>query len=75
MAMDSGCCEGASASRASRICGSLLFLFLSIPLTTNAIARGLGGSKGEVARGVRRPTIEFIGNKAFSSEKLMEVLF
>jgi outer membrane protein insertion porin family len=42
---------------------------------TNAFARGLDRSKGEVARGVRRPTIEFIGNKAFSSEKLMEVFF
>ena len=75
MAMDCGCYEGASASRASRICGSLLVLFLSVLLTTIAVARDFDGSKGEVARGVRRPTIEFIGNKAFSSEKLMEVFF
>jgi outer membrane protein insertion porin family len=75
MAMDNGRYEGASAMGASRFCGLLLFFFLSVLLTTNAIARDLDGSKGEVARGVRSPTIEFIGNKAFSSENLMEVFF
>ena len=61
-------------SRASRFCASLRLLFLFVLSTTNAVAGDSTGGKRDVERGVRTPKIDFIGNKAFSSEKLMEVL-
>lgn len=60
-------------SRATIFCGSLLFL-LCFFLTTIAVAGDSAGSKADVRRGVQTAKIDFIGNKAFSSEKLQEVL-
>jgi outer membrane protein insertion porin family len=74
MAMNKACHQRPAPSRVSRFCASLLFLFLSVFLTTHAVAGDSTGGKRDVERGVRTPKIDFIGNKAFSSEKLMEVL-
>jgi outer membrane protein insertion porin family len=74
MAMHSACHQGPTSSRAARFRGSLLFLLLSLFLTTIAVARDSTGSKADIERGIRTPKIDFIGNTAFNSEKLLEVL-
>jgi outer membrane protein assembly factor BamA len=74
MAMPSACHHGPTPAHATRFCGSLLFLLLSLSLTTNAVTRDSTGSKADIERGIRTPKIDFIGNKAFSSEKLRQVL-
>src|SRR6266481_1942676 len=74
MAMNNACHQRPAPSRASRFCASLQFLFLSVFLATNTVAGDSTASKADVERGVRTPKIDFIGNKAFSSEKLMEIL-
>src|SRR5690348_2601404 len=74
MAMNNACHQRPAPSRASRFCVSLQVLFLSVFSATNAVARDSTASKADVERGVSTPKIDFIGNKAFSSEKLMEVL-
>ena len=74
MAMNNARHQRPAPSRDSRFCASLLFLFLSVFLATNTVAGDSTASKADVERGVRTPKIDFIGNKAFSSEKLMEVL-
>lgn len=66
--------QGPSSSRDTILCGSLLLLLLSFSLTTIAVAGDSAGSKADVGRGIRTPKIDFIGNKAFSSEKLREGL-
>ncbi len=62
------------SSRATTFCGSVLFLSLSFFLITIAVAGDSTGSKADVGRGIQTPKIDFIGNKAFSSEKLREGL-
>src|SRR5579862_3654695 len=75
MATHSACHQGPPSSRATTVCASLLFLSLSLFLTTSAIAHDLPGSKDDTSSGeTRTPKIDFIGNKAFSSEKLLELL-
>jgi outer membrane protein insertion porin family len=74
MAMHSACPPGPPSSRAATFCASLLFLSLSFFLTTNAVARDSTGNKGDTSSGVITPEIVFVGNTAFSSEKLLEVL-
>ena len=67
--------QGLTSSRAATVCASLLFLSLSLFLTTSAVARDSTENKGDTSSGgIRTPKIDFIGNKAFSSEKLLEVL-
>jgi outer membrane protein insertion porin family len=62
-------------SRATSFCGSLLFLVLSLSLTTIAVARDSTGNKGDTSSsGIGTPKIDFVGNTAFSSEKLLEFL-
>ena len=73
--MPSACHQGPTLSRVTRFCGSILFLLLFSFLTTNAVARDSTGNKADTSTGgTRTPKIDFIGNKAFSSEKLLEVL-
>jgi outer membrane protein insertion porin family len=75
MAMHSACHQGPPSSRAATFCASLLFLSLSLFLTTSAVARDSTGNKGDTSSGrIRTPEIVFVGNTAFSSEKLLEVL-
>src|ERR1700693_4254325 len=70
--MPSACHHGATSSHAKRFCGSLLFLLF---LTTTAIASDSTGNKGDTSSGgIRTAEIVFVGNTAFSSEKLLEVL-
>lgn len=66
--------RGPRSSRATILCGSLLFLLLSFVLATIAIAADSAGSKTDVGRRVQADKIDFFGNEAFSSEKLQEVL-
>src|ERR1700678_1924884 len=73
--MHSACHQGPPSSRAATFCASLLFLSLSLFLTTNAVARDSTGNKGDTSSGeTRTPKIDFIGNKAFRSEKLLQAL-
>jgi outer membrane protein insertion porin family len=73
--MHSACHQGPISSRATSFCGSLFFLVLSLFLTAIADARDSTGSKADTSSsGIRTPEIDFIGNKAFSSEKLRQVL-
>jgi outer membrane protein insertion porin family len=73
--MPSACHQRPTPSHATRFCASLLFLLLSSFLTTNAVARDSTGNKADTSSGgTRTPKIDFIGNKAFSSEKLQQVL-
>jgi outer membrane protein insertion porin family len=72
--MHSACHQVSTPSRVTRFCGSFLFLLLSSFLTTNAFAGDSTGSKADVGREIRTPKVDFIGNKAFSSEKLQEAL-
>ena len=58
-------------SRATTFCASLLFLLL---VTTIAVAGDSTGSKADIERGTKTPKVDFSGNRAFSSEKLLEVL-
>jgi len=63
------------SSRAATFCASLLFLSLSLFLTTSAVARDSTGNKGGTSSaGIITPEIVFVGNTAFCSEKLLEVL-
>lgn len=59
------------SSRLATFCASLLFLSL---LTTIAVAGDSTGSKADIERGTKTPKVDFSGNRAFSSEKLLEVL-
>jgi len=73
--MHSACHQGPTPSRAARFHGSLLFLLLSLFATTNAVARDSTGNKADTSSGgIRTPKIDFTGNTAFSSEKLLEFL-
>jgi outer membrane protein insertion porin family len=72
--MHSACHQGPTTSRATTLCGSFLFLLLSLFLTTNAVARDSTGNKADTSSGIRTPKIDFVGNTAFSSEKLLKVL-
>jgi hypothetical protein len=73
--MHSACPPGPPSSRAATFCASLLFLSLSLFLTTNAVARDSTGSNADTSSGeTRTPKIDFIGNKAFRSEKLLQAL-
>ncbi len=71
--MPSACHHGPTPSYVTRFCASLLFLLLSSFLTANAVARDSTGNKADTSSSGTR-AIDFIGNKAFSSEKLLEVL-
>jgi Surface antigen variable number repeat len=73
--MHSACHQGPPSSRAATFCASLLLLSLSLFLTTNAVARDSTGSNADTSSGeTRTPKIDFIGNKAFRSEKLLQAL-
>jgi outer membrane protein insertion porin family len=72
--MHSACHQGPTPSRATTFCASLLFLLLSLFLTTIAVAGDPTGSKADIERGTSTPKIVFSGNTAFSSEKLLHVL-
>ena len=73
--MHGACRQGPTSSRAARFHGSLLFLLLSLFATTNAVARDSTGNKADTSSGgIRTPKIDFVGNTAFSSEKLLKVL-
>jgi outer membrane protein insertion porin family len=73
--MHSACHHGPTPAHATEFCGSLLFLLLSLFLATNAGADDSAGNKADASSsGIRTPKIDFIGNKAFSSEKLLEAL-
>jgi len=61
------------SSRATTFCASLLLLLLCLFVTT-AAAGDSTGSKADIERGTKTPKIDFSGNRAFSSEKLLEVL-
>lgn len=75
MAMHGACHQGPTSSRAARFYGSLLFLLLPLFATTNAVARDSTGSKADTSSGgIRTPEVVFVGNTAFNSEKLLEVL-
>ena len=70
--MHSACHQGPPSSRAATFRASLLFLLLSLFVTTSAVARDLTGNKGDTSSGgTRTPEIVFVGNTAFSSEKLL----
>ena len=70
--MHSACHQGPTSSRAT-FCASLLLLSLSF--TTIAVAGDSTGNKGDTSSGgIRTPKIDFSGNRAFSSEKLLKVL-
>jgi outer membrane protein insertion porin family len=62
------------STRTKCFCGSLLLLLLSLFLTTDALARDATAVKADVEREIKTPKIDFIGNTAFSSNKLREVL-
>jgi len=62
------------SSRATAFCASLLFLLLALFVKTIAVAGDSTGSKADIERGTKTPKIDFSGNRAFSSEKLLEVL-
>lgn len=66
--------QGPTSSRATTFCASLLFLLSSSFLTTIGLARDSTGNKAEIERGTKTPKIDFIGNSAFNSEKLLKVL-
>jgi hypothetical protein len=72
MAMHAACRQG--LTRAKCFCGSVLFLLLSFFFVSNAVARDSNLSKADIVRGIRTPKIDFVGNTAFGSEKLMDVL-
>jgi outer membrane protein insertion porin family len=72
--MRSPCYQGPTSSRTTTFCASLLFLLLSSFLTTIAVARDSTGNKADTSSGIRTPKIDFVGNTAFNSEKLLEVL-
>jgi outer membrane protein insertion porin family len=72
--MRSACHQGLTPSRATTFGSSLLFLLLSLFLTTIAVAGDSTGSMADTSSGIRTPKIDFVGNTAFSSEKLLEVL-
>jgi outer membrane protein assembly factor BamA len=73
--MHSICHQGPTSSRTTTFCASLLFLLLSSFLTTIAVARDSTGNKADTSSGgIDTPKVEFVGNTAFSSEKLREVL-
>jgi outer membrane protein insertion porin family len=75
MAMPSAFHHEPTPAHATRFFGSLLFLLLSLLLATNAGAGDSTGNKADTSSGgTRTPKIDFIGNKAFSSEKLRQVL-
>ena len=59
--------------RTTTFCASLLLLLLCLFVTT-AVAGDSTGSKADIERGTRTPKVDFSGNRAFSSEKLLEVL-
>jgi outer membrane protein insertion porin family len=61
------------SSRATTFCASLLLLLLCLFVTT-AAAGDSTGSKADIERGTKTPKVDFSGNRAFSSEKLLEVL-
>jgi outer membrane protein insertion porin family len=60
--------------RATAFCASLLFLLLALFVTDIAVAGDSTGSKPDIERGTRTAKIDFSGNRAFSSEKLLKVL-
>ena len=60
--------------RTTGFCASLLFLLLSLFVTEIAVAGDSTGSKADIERGTKTPKVDFSGNRAFSSEKLLEVL-
>ena len=72
--MHSACHQGPTTSRPTTLCGSFLFLLLSLFLTTNAVARDSTSNKADTSSGIRTPKIDFVGNRTFSSEKLLEAL-
>src|ERR1700735_1570582 len=72
--MHSACHQGLTPSRATTFGSSLLFLLLSLFLTTIAVAGDSTGSKADTSSGIRTSKIDFVGNTAFSSEKLLEAL-
>jgi outer membrane protein insertion porin family len=57
---------------ATTFCAALVFL--SIFSTTISMAGGSSASNADIERGTSTPQIEFVGNRVFSSEKLLEVL-
>jgi outer membrane protein insertion porin family len=64
-----------TSSRAATFSASLLFLLLYLFLTTNAVARDSTGSGADTSSGgIRTPEVDFVGNTAFNSERLLEVL-
>ncbi len=61
-------------SHATTFRASLLFLLLSLFATYIAVAGDSTGSNAAIERGTKTPKVDFSGNRAFSSEKLLEVL-
>jgi outer membrane protein insertion porin family len=47
---------------------------LAVFVTDIAVAGDSAGSKADIERGTKTPKVDFSGNRAFSSEKLLEVL-
>jgi len=74
MAMNNACHQRPAPLARLKILRFSPVSFLSVFLATNTVAGDSTASKADVERGVRTPKIDFIGNRAFSSEKLMEVL-
>src|SRR5258708_37724737 len=73
--MHSACHQGTPSSRATTFCGSLLSLLFSLFLTSIAVARDSTENKADTSSGgVSTPKIDFVGNTAFKSEKLLEGL-
>src|SRR5260221_7246269 len=73
--MNSAGHQGPTSLCATTFCASLLFLLLSLFLITNAVARDSTGNKADTSSGrIGTPKIDFVGNTAFKSEKLLEVL-
>ena len=72
--MHSACPHRPTPSRAPGVCGSLLLLLVSLLLTTSAVARDSTGNKADTSSKISTPEIDFVGNRAFTSDKLREVL-
>jgi outer membrane protein insertion porin family len=60
--------------RATTFCAGLVFLLLSTFSMTIAVAGDSTGNKADTSSGIKTPQIVFVGNTAFSSEKLLELL-
>jgi outer membrane protein insertion porin family len=60
--------------RATTLCAAVLSLLLSLFSITVAMGRDSGAGNTAVDRARSTPEIDFVGNRAFSSEKLLQIL-